>query len=255
MQRLLIATFILALAIGCKSPYELVRTGPIYPPLAKDSEVKIIGWQRPDSYEQVGIVDVGEYTLDRRISIAKQVARETGGDIIMPKISADPEETKKPGFLLQSFIILREKKSPSLAAAGPDLAIAPSTIPEKDEKSAIQPAAEPKKDYSKLPRAQFRILLSEISMLKGSQFQGSLYPVKYYTIPQSLKSVGAAERQLLMLSTRDGEKQVLLFVPKEKSRDFRKMIQNKRILNFVYTPLTVYRGKYPVLDYVDTIEK
>jgi hypothetical protein len=165
-----------------------------------------------------------------------------------------PRRDQKAGFLLQSFIILREKKSPSLAAAGPDLAIAPSTIPEKDEK---RPSSPPPNQRRTTPNCRARSSGSAFGDIdaEGSQFQGSLYPVKYYTIPQSLKSVGAAERQLLMLSTRDGEKQVLLFVPKEKSRDFRKMIQNKRILNFVYTPLTVYRGKYPVLDYVDTIEK
>jgi len=243
MKQMKAAFIALVLMLGCKSSYEMVRTGPTYPPLPKETEIKVIGWQDTAAYEQIAIVDVAEYNLDRRVNVAKEAAREAGGSLIMPKLSADAEQNKKTGFLVQSFIVLKER---SAQAATATTSVA----------SAVKdPAKEGKADYSSLPRAQFRLLLTDISMMKGEKFRGSLYPVRFYRIPPTLKSYRKAGSQLLMLSSRSGTNSVLVFIPEAKGADLRKLIQAKKTLNFVYTPLAVYKARYPVLEYIDEIRE
>lgn len=245
MKQMKVAFIALVLMLGCKSSYEMVRTGPTYPPLPKDTEIKVIGWQDTTAYEQIAIVDVAEYNLERRMNVAKQAARDAGGSIIMPKLSSDADQNKKTGFLVQSFLVLKERTVK--VATGPESAA--STQPDSDSAKA------PKTDYSTLPRAQFRLLLSDISMMKGEKFRGSLYPIRFYRVPPELKSYRKANTQLLMLSSRSGTNSVLVFLPEAKNADLRQRIQSKKILNFVYTPLAVYKSRYPVLEYIDEIRE
>ncbi len=243
---------------SCKAPYELVRTGPAQPPLPKDAEIKVVSWSEIDKYEQIAIVDVGEFTLEKRMKYAMDAARAAGGEFIAAKLSGDEAKDKRSEYLVQSFVVLK-KKAIQETAAPKETAIIPKVseampseekkIPEEKEEI---PAEAP--DYSSLPRASFRMLLKEAPTLKGEKFRGSLYPVKYFKVPLELKKETSAGKQLLMLSNQSGSAKVLLILPRDKYQDMQDMIKAKKRLDFIYTPVTVYRSKYPVLEYVDTIK-
>ncbi len=136
-------------------------------------------------------------------------------------------------------------ETPKVSAAKDDIA----PITEGEDFGAIDSKA----DYSNLPRASYRKLLSETPSMRGEQFRGSLYPVKYFRLPPELKKHSEEGNQLLMLSSRKGSARVLLMVPPGKRRDIQSLIQSKKPLEFVYKPVTVYRAKYPVLQFVDEI--
>ncbi|HON78161.1 MAG TPA: hypothetical protein PK544_06695 [Spirochaetota bacterium] len=247
MKRSIYLFLMLVLMFSCKSPYELVRTGPIYPPQPQDAEVKIVGWGEKAHYEQIAIADVGEYTLDRRIQEAMKAAREAGGTAIMPKLTTDSELNAKSGFLVQSFLILKEKSED--IAETPEQKVA--TVPVEKKGGDIEGKTGP--DYSNLPRAKYRLLLSDLALLKGTTFRGSMYPVRYYRVPRTLKTYRKTNSHLLLLSSRSGSSRVLLFLPKDKYTAVRAMIKSKKRLDFVYKPVAVYKSKFPVLEYVDTI--
>ncbi len=65
MRRLSIILLLPLAFTVCKSPYELVRTGPEHPALPKDAEVKLVPWNDVGSYDQLAIIDVGEFTLKK----------------------------------------------------------------------------------------------------------------------------------------------------------------------------------------------
>ncbi|MCX7678653.1 MAG: hypothetical protein N2316_05490 [Spirochaetes bacterium] len=262
MKRVGVVVFIVLFFPLCKSPYEMIRTGPEYPPLPKDAEVTLVPWTDIDKYEQIAIVDVGEFTLEKRTKYAKEAARKAGGEFIAAKLSSDEEKNKRHEYLVQTFVILKKKTiqekqtSPKEVAMLPKIS-EPTPIVEKESKiipdvnEDIPPEVP---DYSTLPRASFRMLLKETESLKGEKFRGSLYPVKYFRVPPELKNKATEGKQLLMLSNQSGSAKVLLFIPREHYYDIQEMIKEKKRFEFVYTPLTVYRSKYPVLEYLDTIK-
>lgn len=250
MKRSIYLILMLVLVFSCKSPYELVRTGPMYTPQPKDAEVKIIGPGENAPYEQIAITDVGEYTLERRINEAKNAAREAGGTAIMPKLTTDSELNTKSGFLVQSFLILREKSEDITETPEKQVAIAPA---DKNTAEIEGKAAKTGPDYSNLPRAKYRLLLTDLALLKGTTFRGSMYPVSYYRIPRVLKTFKKKNSHLLLLSSRSGSSRVLLFLPKDKYHTVKTMIKSKKRLDFVYKPVAVYKSKLPVLEYIDTI--
>jgi len=43
-------------------------------------------------------------------------------------------------------------------------------------------------------------------------------------------------------------------VPKERYKDLRSRIRSKKKFDFVYSPVTVFKSKYPVLKYIDEIK-
>lgn len=250
MKRSIYLFLMLVLVFSCKSPYELVRTGPIYTPQPKDAEVKILGWGENTQYEQIAITDVGEYTLERRINEAKNAAREAGGTAIMPKLTTDSELNSKSGFLVQSFLILREKSEDIPETAETKVAV----VPENRNAAELEgKSAKTGPDYSNLPRAKYRLLITDLALLKGTTFRGSMYPVSYYRVPRVLNTYKKKNTHLLLLSSRSGSSRVLLFLPKEQYSAVRTMIKSKKRLDFVYKPVAVYKSKFPVLEYVDTI--
>lgn len=263
MKRFFTISFFIMLFVSCKSPYEMIRTGPEYPPLPKNAEIKLVSWSDIDKYEQIAIVDVGEFNLEKRTKYAMEAARKAGGEFIAAKLSSDEEKNKRNEYLVQTFVILRKKpieekivpkqEAPreiaSLPKVSETVSQTPKAIPEE-----IEEIPEEKADYSSLPRASFRMLLNETNTLKGEKFRGALYPIKYFRIPPELKTQSVAGKQLLMLSNQKGTAKVLLFIPQERYHDIQALIKEKKRFEFVYTPITVYRSKYPVLDYIDTIK-
>ncbi len=258
MKRFFIIFIIPLILTSCKAPYELVRTGPAQQPLPKDAEIKVISWSEIDKYEQIAIVDVGEFTLEKRMKYAMDAARAAGGEFIAAKLSGDETKDKRSEYLVQSFVVLK-KKTIQETAAPKETAVMPKVseavpseekkIPEEREEIPVETP-----DYSSLPRASFRMLLKEAPTLKGEKFRGSLYPVKYFKVPPELKKETSAGKQLLMLSNQSGSAKVLLILPRDRYHDMQDMIKAKKRLDFIYTPVTVYRSKYPVLEYVDTIK-
>lgn len=260
MKRFLIIFAFPLLFTSCKAPYELVRTGPAQPPLAKDAEIKVVSWSEIDKYEQIAIVDVGEFTLDKRMKYAMDAARAAGGEFIAAKLSGDEAKDKRSEYLVQSFVILKKKAVQETAVESKETAVIPKVseaIPPEEKKIIPEEKDEipaETTDYSSLPRASFRMLLKETGSLKGEKFRGSLYPVKYFKVPPELRKQTASDKQLLMLSNQSGSAKVLLILPRDRYHDMQDMIKSKKRLDFVYTPITVYRSKYPVLEYIDTIK-
>lgn len=261
MRKLSIFWLIPLIFAVCKSPYELVRTGSTYPALPKEAEVKVVSWSDIDKYEQIAVVDVGEFTLEKRIKYAQDAARAAGGDFIAPRLSGDASKDNRTEYLVQSFAVLKKKAQPDQVAIVRDTAqkdveaLSGKEIAPQDDNQGDLADEGTKADYSALPRASYRMLLTDYASLKGEKFKGSLYPVKYFRIPPALKKATGPDNQLLMLSSRQGAAKVLLMVPKEKYRDLNSRIKSKKRFDFVYTPVTVFKSKYPVLKYVDEIKE
>lgn len=259
MKRIFLIFAITLLFSSCKAPYELLRTGPAQPPLPKDAEIKVVSWSEIDKYEQIAVVDVGEFTLEKRTKYAMEAARAAGGEFIAAKLSGDEAKDKRSEYLVQSFVVLK-KKEVQESAAPKETAVIPKVsdaVPSEEKKMIPEekeeiPAEAP--DYSSLPRASFRMLLKETPSLKGEKFRGSLYPIKYFKVPPELRKETSEGKQLLMLSNQSGNAKVLLILPRDRYHDMQEMIKAKKRLDFVYSPVTVYRSKYPVLEYVDTIK-
>ena len=253
-QLCIVFSLLIILAAGCKSSYKVVLTGTPQPPLTEKDEVKVLAWGQAGDYIQIGIVDVGDYSLEKRIELAKKVARLSGGNIIMPKLEHDPsKDEKKKSYILQKFLILRAKTDEEKMAeeAAGKLMVSKKG---KTEDTGEEEGGEEAKDYSKLPRAKYKLLIEDVASLKGEKFQGSLYPIRFYNIPRNLREHTGKNKKLLLLSTRSGKSKVLLIIPKSTYKKFSAMAKSNKKLKFVYTPVTVYKSKYPVLEYIDEIK-
>jgi hypothetical protein len=245
MRRLYLIFLIPAAFLVCKSPYELVRTGPQNPPLQKEAEVTVVPWTDLDKYDQIAVVDVGEFTLERRIKYAKIAARDAGGEFIAPKLTGDKSKDGTSDFLIQSFVVL--KKKPPQETALPKVS---AGIAAKDAGSLEAPEEKTAMDGSKLPRASYRMLLTDYASIRGEKFQGSLYPVKFFQVPRELKKEAGTGKNIIMLSSRQGTAKVLLIVPSARRAELNRMIKSKKKYDFIYSPVTVYKSKYPVLELI-----
>lgn len=242
MKRFFMTLLISIIAFcGCSST-KFVMTGKKYPPLSEKEEVKLVIWDNPGNYEPIGIADLAALSLDKRIEMAKQIARANGGDVVMPKGLFEHNRVKMKsdeGYVLQTFLILRTKKEEA-----PDKSMQPDE--KKDEVAAP--------DYKKLPRANYRVLVEDVDSVKGNKYQGSLYPVQLYRIPAELKSLAGEDKKIVMLSTASGKNKLLLLVPRERTKRFEEMIKSRAKLRFAYTPIAVYKSRYPVIDFIDEIK-
>lgn len=254
---------------------QFVLTGKQYPPLPESSEVKVVAWGDQGRYEIIGIVDIGETSLDKRIEEAKRVARNNGADIIMPKVARNGEElsSSNSGFLLQSFLVMRTKEEVSneigdeIKEEERQVDILKSSSEEMDEgkesyltdidtvKDTDTDADRMQLNYRDLPRATFKLLVEEYETLKGERFRGSLFATKLSKIPAELSLESGDYKGFLETTTKTGKYKLYLLIPKDDTLDFTKMIKSKERLNFVYTPVTVYRSKYPVLEFLDLIKE
>ena len=252
MKKFMTIVFSLFL-FGCVTQSEFVLTGVKHEALPENAEVKVIAWGDSDNYEIIGIADVGQYTLDKRVEEAKRIARLHGGDVIMPKGLRGPESEKRmesEGYIIQSFLVMKVK------VEVPDVASKDASDDSKlDADKESQPSSEKYKD---LPRATYKLLINDYRTLKGELFRGSLYPKRYYPIPVRLRSLAGRDKQMLLVSTRSGKYKLFLLVPTNMNDKFKGMIRQGKRLNFVYSPLDVYvtrRGRFPVLKYVDEIRE
>ncbi len=233
---------ILSVIFTCSCSYSrFVLTGNTYPSLPSDSTVKVIAWEDEGKYDVIGIVEIGESSISSRIEEAKRLARKHGGDAILPKgKEGQGLEANDTGYLLQNFMVLRKKeKEPAIVEN-----ITEESLPKHDMSY----------ENTNLPRATYKLLLEEYESLRGEKFRGSLFPTKFFKIPAEIDTFAKGNKKLLQLKTKSGSKMLLLLVPKDNTRIFSKMIKSKEKLNFVYTPVTVYKSKYPVLEFLAVIE-
>ncbi len=112
-------------------------------------------------------------------------------------------------------------------------------------------------DYNNLPRASVKQLTKEYGSLREDLFRGSLYPKRFFKIPRKLRKHAQNKERLILVSTKSGKFKVLMFISKNMVGEFKKKIKSKDRLDFVYSPVDVYKRKrrraIPVIKFVDEI--
>ena len=183
MRRMSIIWLLPLIFTVCKSPYELVRTGPSHPALPKEAEVKVVSWSDINNYDQIAIVDVGEFTLDRRIKFAQDAARTAGGEFIAPRLSGDASKDNKTEYLVQSFAVLKKKAAPATADTMPK-------VSGGDDGKEIEAQEEPQgrscrrwgeerlflAPQGKLPYAAHRLREPQGGKIQGLPLPGKIFP-------------------------------------------------------------------------------
>jgi len=225
--------FIVSLIISCTS-VEFVKTGEEYPALNESDEVKVLLTADKNQYDEIGIADIGGVSLPVRIEKAKQIARSKGGDVIVPVTMCTEEAQKRmrSGYIIQSFYILKTK---AVAAIPKETAQSKQiTIPVEEEFIPEKQAA------------TFTQLLQQYPALQGQSFTNNMVPLRFYKIPPSLLAYGLSEYKLCLMQF-DSDNSVLVFIPQAKITSIKKSIDNKDSIPVDFTPLGVYKGKYPVL--------
>lgn len=228
--------------VSCVS-VDYVKTGKEYDPLPSDTEVKLLLASFPETrFEEIGTVRVSGGSEEVQIDRAKQIARQKGGQGIMPKKkggdSAElPEDTVE-------FRVVR------LTGRADDKGGEP-------KKELINPALE-SIDYSKLEEAAYEQLLEDDKSLKEETFKGSFLPKKTLKIPAELKKYCKEKEKIVVISADGPEEKLLLIVPRDTVKQIRSLIKKKQKVNIVYSPVGVYKKKndmYPVLKFIDMLEK
>jgi hypothetical protein len=237
------AGILCSFVILCSCTYsKFVLTGNKYDPLPEEKEVKVIPWGNQADYDVIGVVEIGESDIETRINEAKSIARMNGGDTVAPKgiEAGDASEEGDVGYRLQSFMILKSREVQETAKV---------EEPPREEPPRVETAAA--EDY---PKASFKLLREEYASLKGQKFQGALYPYRFRDIPTQIIGFVEGDKKLLELRTKSGKARLYLLLPGDQVEVFENMIKSRNIIKFVYTPLTVYRRKYPVVDFIAVLE-
>lgn len=244
MKRTITVLFLLlAFIIGCRTPQaKFTLTGKRYPARSEKAEVKFAWWNVKENYEEIGIVEVRDISLDLRITTAEKIARENGGEVILSesmKMESDRQKFDKLGWMKQKFYVMKPKE------------VAETPRVEMEVKTPVN-------ENKKLPRATYRLLTEEFRMLKGEKFKGYLYPKWYYKrIPRELRRYAGKDKRLLLLGTKRGKYRLLLIVPSDMTVIIKKKIKAKEELDFIYSPVALYRKRgiiYPVLEYINEIQ-
>lgn len=241
MRRCLTILIILFFSL-CSCTYsKFVLTGSNYEPLPEDKEVKVIPWGNQADYEVIGVAEIGESDIETRVEEAKKIARMNGGDIIAPKgIEVGDTEEPDVGYRLQNFLILKTKEGQEVAEV---------EEPQETPPEEVVPQVE---DY---PRASMRDLRRNYASLRGQKFQGYLYAFRFIKMPRRLAREVDKDKKVLGLRTsKRGKIKVFLLVPREEVDAFNDIISSKEKFKFVYTPVTVYKKRYPVLEYISMLE-
>ncbi|HNV46234.1 MAG TPA: hypothetical protein PLE73_03945 [Spirochaetota bacterium] len=269
---------------------DFVKTGKTYTALKPNADVIVFHRSAPtERYEEIGILRIDGGSLSKRIEVAKKVARQNGGNGLVPRGSGSDalrsvdskifeHESKvadaKGSERTQVFMVIRitdpeaERRAKEAEAKGPE------GSPDKDSSKFTQrdpdkyyregtdgpnePGRSPERDPGKLPRATYRQLIENIDTMKGQRFAGALVPEKFYKIPRTLRSSAGPDSKLLMMRTTQRRQQVLVIVPADKAAGFKESIGSRSRVTIVYTPVDVHRfgGKaYPVLKLVDDAKK
>ena len=233
LQKYAIFTLTALLMISCTS-VEFVKTGEEYPALNESDEVQVLLTIDKNQYDEIGIADIGGVSLPVRIEKAKQIARSKGGNVVVPVTMCTEEAQKRmrSGYIIQSFYILKTK---AVAAIPKETAQSKQiTIPVEEEFMPEKQAA------------TFTQLLQQYPALQGQPFTNSMVPLRFYKIPPSLLVYGLSEYKLCLMQF-DADNTVLVFIPQEKITIIKKSIDNRNTIPVDFTPLGVYKGKYPVL--------
>ena len=238
-----------AFILLCSCTYsKFVLTGNKYDPIPEDKDIKVIPWGNQADYDIIGIAEIGESDIESRINEAKRIARINGGDVIAPKgiEAGESSEEVDVGYRLQSFMILKSKEGKEVA----NVEEPAREEPTRKEPSKIATTRE------KYPKASFKLLRDESASLKGQKFQGVMYPDKFLEIPTEILGFVEGDKKLIELRPKSGKGKIKIYllVPADQAEVFENMINSRQMLKFVYTPITVYKRKYPVVDFIALIE-
>ncbi len=248
----IVTIFILVGAVSCSSTSKVVVTGEKYDPLSPGENVELVLIDDMAGYHEIGIVDIGGMTLDQRVEKAKELARTHGGDTIMPYGVVDEETRKKAsaGYQVQSFFILKQKTDKEQKkVAGEEKEV---DLDLQENELADVPGKEIAISIANLPRATYKQLLKDYPAMQGKEYFAALYPVKFYKIPSSLKVYDLDNHKLLLMQTSSEKYRLLVFVPEEKIDVIKKSKEKGGKVNFAYSPLGVYKQRYPVLKLIKT---
>jgi len=221
------------LPLSCTS-IEFVKTGNEYTPLPPNSDVQVLLTVDKNQFDEIGIADIGGVSLPVRIEKAKEIARSKGGDVIVPATMCNEESKKRmrSGYIIQSFYILKTRSTAIIQK------------PVEETKSFTQMVE--KELLPEKQSATFQQLLREYPQLHGEVFTNTMQPSGFYKIPPSLLVYGLSQHKLCLMKF-DEENSALVFIPRDKINTIKASIEGKKSLSIDYTPLGVYKEKYPVL--------
>jgi hypothetical protein len=231
------------LIISCAGSYsKFIKTGTPFNFLPEDREIKILPEGDLTKYEEVGIAEVKNPDKEIRVTEAKRLAKENGGESIMP-VSKDSNDDK------QNFrVLVQVKEDEEIKEAEAE------ELPEEEPvKEQPKPVVKEKPDYSNLPFVPYRILAEECVNLKGEKFRAAFYPKKIMDVPNGLLSQTGKNKKLVELDSKKGLNKIYLIVPVKGTKVFQRMISKKKQLKFVYSPVSLY-GTIPVVKFLDVIE-
>lgn len=97
--------FPLLIVLSCSTMVTL--TGERRQPLPKDAEVKVYNIKLPEKYEEIGYMVIRGNNIEYRFNEAKKIAREYGGNGILPK----EEEKKERTWQEEEYDTVYEKDS------------------------------------------------------------------------------------------------------------------------------------------------
>ncbi|HEY1405112.1 MAG TPA: hypothetical protein VF857_00745 [Spirochaetota bacterium] len=267
-----------------ENPYMKIIDQSLYTPFVSESlgplpphvTVKVAQWGVLDGYEVIGYAEVQGDTIQDRIKNAERYARAFGGDVLMPKGVTTREQLTNTyrDRLTQGFLIWRKKPSPVsvppitvIDVGGPrQIPVPPTEDKEKKNKEPLlqdltekprtvtTPAKEEFPIYGKLPRLTYNKLLENGADVKGQNFRGASFALKLFKVPEDIGLDIGADKRMVMLATRSGENKLFLVVTPEKEKYFQDLIKSDKIFEFVYTPLGIYKDKFPVLQFVDEMK-
>lgn len=233
LHSLFIIIMACSFSVSCTS-VDFVKTGSEHPPLPPDSEVQMLLTVDKEQFDEIGIADISGVSLPVRIEKAKQLARSKGGDVIVPVTMLTEKDQKRirSGYIIQSFYILKTRNA--VEAKKPETDLAATARPPDEELI-------PEKQS-----ATFDQLLREFMVLQGQQFANTAAPLRFYKIPPSLAVYGLHDYKLCLMQFEEVHS-VLVFIPKNKIQTIKTAIEEKKSIGIDYTPLGVYKEKYPVL--------
>ena len=240
-MKTLIKCMILIFLLSCAGTYSRFRlTGTPYSPQPENKEIKVIESGDTSKYEEIGIAEVKNSDRGARINEAKRLARENGGEAIMPV----PEQNKESD--VEAFRVLMPIPEETKEQPYEEKKI------EEEKKAEAPPVEKTKPDYSNLSVVPYNILVGEFANLTGEKFRDSMYPVKFVKVPKDMTA--DKNSRLVQLETKKGGNSVYLLINKNRVKEFKDIIKSGKKTNFAYTPALLYKGRVPILKLIDVIE-
>lgn len=236
---LIIAIFVLSISLSCSS-IKYVKTGNEYPPLSDEQQVEVKILVDKSQYDEIGIVDVGALSLEKRIQKAKEFARAKGGDTVVPAGYCDEKLNQriKSGYVIQTFYILKKKENLSK--------IEKDEIKDNEIEESIKENNEIANNDIKTD-IPYGTLLNDYLSLSGQIISAEMLPLRFYKVPPTLLEYGLIDYKLCLMKYGLEKKPVLVFIPKDKIEFVKQNAKKKSTITINFTPLGIYKDKYPVL--------